>query len=152
MRAATHDFDRRRRRLAGSRLCLNSIQISARTTSAARRPTDSSSVLALVADTVATGVFRGADVGLFTNAYFHRPQELADEVQDAGFAEPHLYNIEGPGFLIADFEERWQDPSRREAMLQAARLIESDPDLLGVAGHLLAVAGRDSTPEEPITY
>jgi hypothetical protein len=100
-------------------------------------------VLAMVADAVTTGIFRGSDAGLFTNAYFHRPQELAEEICDADFTDPRLYNIEGPGFVVPDFEARWQDPARREAMMEAARLVETDVDMLAAAGHLLAVADRN---------
>jgi SAM-dependent methyltransferase len=100
------------------------------------------SVLEVVTDAVQTGEFRGAQHGLFTHAYFHRPSELRAEVVDAGFVDTEVLNVEGPGFLIPDFARRWADPQRRRAMLEAARLIESDPEMLGAAGHLLAVARR----------
>jgi SAM-dependent methyltransferase len=99
-------------------------------------------VLEVVADAVRTGEFRGAEHGLFTNAYFHRPSELRREVTDAGFADTEVLNVEGPGFLVADFERRWADPDRRQALLDSARLVEADPEMLGAAGHLLAVARR----------
>lgn len=97
-------------------------------------------VFEVVEQAVATGVFRGAEAGLFTTAYFHRPQELATEVSEAGFEDVELLNIEGPGFLAADFEDRWQDPDRRAALLRTARLIETDPDMLPAASHVMAIA------------
>lgn len=96
-------------------------------------------VFDVVERAVQTGEFRGADVGLFTMAYFHRPSELASEVEQAGFSGVELFNIEGPGFLVADFEDRWQDPDRKQAMLRAARLIERDPEMAAAASHLLAI-------------
>ena len=99
-----------------------------------------------VAETVASalgdGVFRGHPSGLFTTAYMHRPGDLAAELLQAGFAEPVVYNVEGPGFLVGDFAERWADPGRREALLRAARSVETEPDLLGASSHLLAVARK----------
>ena len=71
----------------------------------------------------------------FTTAYFHRPDELADEVRQAGFDAVSLHGIEGPGWLMQD---QWSDPDQREHMLFAARAIESEPSLSGLSAHLLA--------------
>jgi ubiquinone/menaquinone biosynthesis C-methylase UbiE len=43
----------------------------------------------------------------FTTAYFHRPEELAAEVQQAGFYAVSLHGVEGPGWLM---QEHWPDP------------------------------------------
>ena len=85
-------------------------------------------------------MFRGHDHGLFTTAFFHRPSQLADEVELAGFDSCDVFNIEGPGFLGPDFDSRWISSERREVMLRAARLIEQETELLGAASHLMAVA------------
>lgn len=96
-------------------------------------------VAARVREAVATGVFRGHAEGLFTTAYFHEPAELAGEVAAAGLGNVEVFNIEGPGFLVGNFAERWADPGRREALLEAARLVERDPTMIGASSHLLAV-------------
>jgi SAM-dependent methyltransferase len=98
-------------------------------------------VLHIVAEAVETGAFRGGGKA-FTNAYFHLPSELAREVEAAGFDDAEVFSIEGPGFLVQNFEERWADPSRREILLVAARLVETEPEMLGAASHLLAVATK----------
>jgi len=51
-----------------------------------------------------------------------------------------VLSIEGAGFLVADFARRWADPERREVMLRAAQAVESEPEMLAAASHLLAVA------------
>ena len=91
------------------------------------------------------GVFRGAEGELFTTAYLHRPEELREEILDAGFELDAVLNVEGPGFLVHDFETRWRDPTRREAMLAAARLVESETAMLGASSHLLAIARSVAT-------
>ncbi|HEU6451523.1 MAG TPA: methyltransferase domain-containing protein [Gemmatimonadaceae bacterium] len=80
--------------------------------------------------------------GFFTTAYFHRPEELREEVTAAGFQMVALCGIEGPARMLADFDERWSDPRRRGDMLRVARLLESEPALLGLSPHLLAVARK----------
>jgi ubiquinone/menaquinone biosynthesis C-methylase UbiE len=77
----------------------------------------------------------------FTTAYFHRPEDLVDEVTRAGFEGVSLLGIEGPGWLM---QEQWSDPDRREQMLFAARAVESEPSLSGLSSHLLAVGTKPS--------
>jgi len=43
----------------------------------------------------------------FTTAKFHRPDELKAEVVAAGFAKVEVFGIEGPGWILPDFESRW---------------------------------------------
>jgi SAM-dependent methyltransferase len=102
-------------------------------------------VFTIVEESVLTGVFGGpGEAGLFTTAYFHRPRELSVEITEAGFAELAVLSIEGPGFLVPDFENRWKDPERRQAMLRVARLVESEPEMLAASSHLMAVARKPS--------
>jgi len=78
----------------------------------------------------------------FTTAKFHRPDELEVEVVEAGFTEVHVFGIEGPAWMLSDFEDRWQDPRRRLEMLDIARRLESEPSIQGISPHLLAVGEK----------
>jgi SAM-dependent methyltransferase len=78
----------------------------------------------------------------FTTAQFHRPEELGEEVSEAGFDEVQVIGLEGPGWVLPDFAERWGDPRRRDDLLRAARALEDEPALRGVSAHLLAVARK----------
>ena len=78
----------------------------------------------------------------FTTAYFHRADDLRAEIERAPFVICGLFGIEGPGWLLSDFQDRWEDPQRRESILYAARALESAPDVIGCSAHLLAVARR----------
>jgi SAM-dependent methyltransferase len=78
----------------------------------------------------------------FTTAYFHRPEELADEVLAAGLALNGVYGLEGPGWILSDVAERMADAHRRAALLRVARMLETEPAVLGSSAHLLAVAQR----------
>jgi len=75
----------------------------------------------------------------FTTAFFHRPDELAEEMIAAGFRVEALLGIEGPGWLV---EDRWDDPDQQENILFAARSLEAEPNLLGMNTHLLAIGRR----------
>ncbi|MDA1313049.1 MAG: class I SAM-dependent methyltransferase [Acidobacteria bacterium] len=82
------------------------------------------------------------NLSYFTTAFFHRPEELLDEVQDAGFGTVSILPVEGPGWLAKDFEERWANPSRRKQLLDLVRRTEKESSLLMVSPHLLAIAER----------
>lgn len=99
-------------------------------------------VFDVVAEAVRHGAFRGTEHDLFTNAYFHHPHELGEEVEEAGFADAVVFGIEGPGHLMADLPAAFDDPPRRDAILRAARLIETDESMIGASAHLLAVARK----------
>jgi SAM-dependent methyltransferase len=78
----------------------------------------------------------------FTTAYFHLPDELGQEVTEAGLRLRAVLAVEGPGWLLPDIQERLADPARRERVLAAIRRVEGAPSLLGASSHLLAVAHR----------
>ncbi|HUQ18907.1 MAG TPA: class I SAM-dependent methyltransferase [Gemmatimonadaceae bacterium] len=77
----------------------------------------------------------------FTTAYLHRPDELGVEAGDAGFQIEGLYGVEGPGWMLSDFVDRWNDPDRRHILIDVARKLESEPSVIGASAHLI-VAGR----------
>jgi ubiquinone/menaquinone biosynthesis C-methylase UbiE len=82
----------------------------------------------------------------FTTAYFHRPEELAAEVRAAGLALEGVYGIEGPGWILPDVAERMRDAHRRASLLAVARMLETEPTVLGTSAHLLAVARLTAEP------
>jgi len=78
----------------------------------------------------------------FTTAKFHRPDELKTEVLEAGFADVHVFGIEGPAWILPDFDTRWRDPRRKRDLLTLARRLESEPSIQGASAHLLAVGSN----------
>lgn len=76
--------------------------------------------------------------------YCHRPQELADEIQEADLDLLDLVSVEGIAFALSDLQERLADAADREIVFAAARELERIPELLGIGPHLLATARRTS--------
>lgn len=90
----------------------------------------------IVQQDLADGQHRSASTELpaFTTAFFHRPEDLRSEVENAGLRLERLVGVEGPGGWFA----RW--PEQAGLVLQAARLAEdAAPEL---SAHLLAIARR----------
>lgn len=94
-----------------------------------------------IAKILATAVHDGR--GGFTIAYFHRAEELAAEMRQAGFADVEVFGIEGPTWSQLKAVEQQTGTAPSEALflsaLTAARLAESYPELLAASSHLLGV-------------
>ncbi|WP_405959375.1 methyltransferase domain-containing protein [Streptomyces sp. NBC_00868] len=78
----------------------------------------------------------------FTLAYFHRAEELAAEMHDAGFTDVEVFGVEGPAWsLLKAVEQSGGTPSEDmvASALTAARMAEPYPELLAASSHLLAV-------------
>jgi ubiquinone/menaquinone biosynthesis C-methylase UbiE len=75
----------------------------------------------------------------FTTAFFHAPEELRDEMRDAGLTHVATLAVEGVGWLLGDVMDRLQDSSRRELLMAALRALENEPSALGASAHLLAL-------------
>jgi len=78
----------------------------------------------------------------FTDAFFHKPDELSGELLAAGFQLMELVAIEGPGCLARDFDRWWNDPAQRERLLSVVRRVEREPSLLGASSHLMAIGRK----------
>jgi ubiquinone/menaquinone biosynthesis C-methylase UbiE len=83
--------------------------------------------------------------GWFTTAYFHHPDEIAEELVSADWEVAAVVAIEGPGAFLPDVDHRLDDAERRERLLRAVRRVEADASVLGATGHLLAVARHDGS-------
>lgn len=78
----------------------------------------------------------------FTTAFFHRPQDLADEVRESRFALESILAVEGPAWLFADLCQRMNDAAKRVQLIDLLRSVESDPSLMGASAHLLAIGRK----------
>ena len=82
------------------------------------------------------------ELSYFTTAFFHHPDELTAEVTEAGFHLEEILPIEGPAALLQDLDERWDDKGQRVQILNTLRWLEDDPSILGITGHLMAIARK----------
>ncbi|PPK90175.1 ubiquinone/menaquinone biosynthesis C-methylase UbiE [Kineococcus xinjiangensis] len=101
---------------------------------------------AIVAEDLASGVHRnpGLRPRWFTTAYFHRPDDLREEVSSVGLQPEGPVAVEGVARLAPELDALLDDPATRDRILDVVRATESEPALLGASGHLL-IAGRKHT-------
>jgi len=77
----------------------------------------------------------------FTTAYFHRPDDIRDELEQAGFRDVQLIAVEGFATLL-DGDAILTDETMSPALLDCLRQTETAPDLMGVSAHIMAVGWR----------
>jgi SAM-dependent methyltransferase len=78
----------------------------------------------------------------FTTAYFHRPGELHDELVSLGFHDVRVLGVEGPAWMVEEFDARWANPALRGDMMAMGRALEAEPTVVGVSAHMLAIGRR----------
>jgi ubiquinone/menaquinone biosynthesis C-methylase UbiE len=78
----------------------------------------------------------------FTTAYFHRPDDLRSEMEVAGFRDVRVLGIEGPAWMLQDFDARWEDAALRKDLLDVARALQSESSIVGVSAHLLGIGRK----------
>lgn len=79
----------------------------------------------------------------FTLAYFHRAEELADELRESGLSDVKVFGIEGPAWSLVKAVEQQPGEGPTDDLIAsaiaAARMAEPYPELLAASSHLLAV-------------
>ena len=75
----------------------------------------------------------------FTTAYFHHPEELADELAEAGLERVVVYGVEGPSAPALDNLPLDRAEPLLGSAIRAARLLETDPAMICASPHFLAV-------------
>lgn len=85
------------------------------------------------------------DTRYFTTAFFHRPDELHQELYEAGLVEVRTIAVEGFGWAVPNVDEILENGEAGPQLLDMLRRLETEPSLLGASPHLLGF-GRAPTP------
>jgi len=77
----------------------------------------------------------------FTDAFFHKPDDLKLEIESAGFVNTRVIAVEGPSWLTMDDNNLEKSPFLDE-VFSLLRTIEEEPSMLGVSAHLLGIGTK----------
>jgi SAM-dependent methyltransferase len=78
----------------------------------------------------------------WTTAFLHHPDQLRSEAEGADLAVQDVIGLEGLAGYLPQLGQRWENRRDRDVILWAARVIESEPSLLGLSAHLLLIAEK----------
>jgi len=79
--------------------------------------------------------------GILPQAYFHRPQELRDEVEEAGLTYLNTYAVEGMVWMDKNYFESRGDDKKKAALMELLKVTENDTSLLALSPHMM-IAGK----------
>ena len=78
----------------------------------------------------------------FTTAYLHHPEELKEEIKNAGFELDKVIPIEGFGCALPDFDEKWKNEDYQNSLLKTLEIIENDSSITGITAHLMGIGKK----------
>lgn len=78
----------------------------------------------------------------FTDAFFHLPSDLIEEIREAGYSHVRVLPVEGLAVFTSNFDELWQDENYRKKIMKIVETTEDQESILGVSPHLLCVARK----------
>ena len=79
---------------------------------------------------------------IIADAYFHTPDNLAIEVKNSGFDLKDRFAVEGCLWITPDLNAKWEDPFRRERLLEIIHASERDDSMMGISPHFVVVAAK----------
>lgn len=79
--------------------------------------------------------------GILAEAWYHRPEELRSEFEEANLVDLEMMAVEGIIWLDKNWFTSRADQSKFDHLLSIARLTEKDPNLISFSPHMM-IAGR----------
>lgn len=100
--------------------------------------------LDIVRQDLETGVHRPNknNTGYFTDAYFHHPDEIEQEAEEAQLQVVDHVAVEGVAWFWQNFDQIWSDSRQRTIILEMIDRTGRDRSLLGASSHILLVVKR----------
>lgn len=80
--------------------------------------------------------------GVLPPAYFHRPEELKAEFQEAGLTYLDTFAVEGLIWMDKNYFETRSESAKKEKVMQLMQITENDPALLSLSPHMMIAASK----------
>jgi ubiquinone/menaquinone biosynthesis C-methylase UbiE len=78
----------------------------------------------------------------FTTTFFHHPDELQQEIEEAGFSFETVVAVEGPVWVMGKFATHWDDAEKRALLLELLRAVEEERALMGASAHVIGIGRK----------
>ena len=80
--------------------------------------------------------------GVLAKAFYHRPGQLKEEIQEADFLNISILPVEGLIWLDKNYFSTRANPEDKKRMMALLEKTETDPDLLALSPHIVAIASK----------
>ncbi|MCK5822345.1 MAG: methyltransferase domain-containing protein [Bacteroidales bacterium] len=81
--------------------------------------------------------------GVLPKGYYHRPEELKAEVEEAGFSHKKTLPVEGLIWLDKNYFETRSDQGKKDRMMTLLLSTENDPNLLVFSPHIVSIGEKN---------
>lgn len=79
---------------------------------------------------------------LLTQAYFHTPLQLQNEIETVGFKTLNKHAIEGTIWFTPDLNKKWEDIKTRDILLKILEITEHEIEIMGMSPHFMVVSQK----------
>lgn len=79
-------------------------------------------------------------LNFISQAYFHTPIQLKDEIESVELTTIEKYAIEGVIWFTPSLNEKWEDKNSRERLLSILRYTENEDAIMGMSPHFMIVS------------
>jgi len=80
--------------------------------------------------------------GVLPKGYYHRPEELKSEIEEAGFTHLETLPVEGLIWLDKNYFETRSDQDKKDRMMKLLQTTEKDPNLLAFSPHIASIGQK----------
>ncbi len=80
--------------------------------------------------------------GILPSAYYHQPQQLQNEFEEAGLKYIDTYAVEGMIWLDKNYFESRADAKKKEALMDLLKITENSKSLLALSPHMMIAAKK----------
>ncbi len=111
--------------------------------SSKRAALDNPAFLAMVARELDDGHHNNPEHSVYDGlgtSHLHTAVALCAELAAGGFPDADVHGVMGGAWLAHDLDTLWEDPSSRETLMKTVRLLDGHEEIIGLSGHLLAIA------------
>jgi ubiquinone/menaquinone biosynthesis C-methylase UbiE len=80
--------------------------------------------------------------GVLPKAYYHKPQELIQEIEESGFAMHDLFAVEGIIWLEKNYFESMGNSQKKANLFELLKLTETDRNIISLSPHMMVAARK----------
>jgi ubiquinone/menaquinone biosynthesis C-methylase UbiE len=84
----------------------------------------------------------GSMPGILPKAFYHKPQELKEEIEEAGFSYVDTFAVEGIVWLEKNYFDTWYNQQKKKTILELLKITETDKNLLALSPHMMIAAKK----------
>ncbi len=110
-----------------------------------RRELDDPAVLSMIERALKDGCYINPEKKIANgigSSHLHTAKALREELAAGGFSTDAVHGVMGGAWLAPNLEELLADEKTRALLMKTVRMLDTHEEIIGLSGHLLAVAGK----------